>query len=54
MDIAATRYEELVRKEEELRLLKKALREQKYISEIDNIKRLFNISSESEDKTNED
>lgn len=46
ISIAVSRYEELLAKEEELRLLKEALRGLNYYSDIDVIKRIFNIESE--------
>lgn len=43
---AVSRYEELLAKEEELRLLKTALCGVNYSSDVDVIKRIFNIESE--------
>lgn len=46
--VLTSRYEKLLRREEELRLLKKAIRELKFSSQIEEIKKLFDIESEDE------
>ena len=49
--VKSDRYEELLAREEELRLLKKALCGAFYYSDVDVIKRIFNVESE---ETNND
>ena len=50
IEIATKRYEQLIAKEKELQLLKKALNATQGYTDTSEIKRIFNI--ESEDKNN--
>ena len=51
VEIERSRYDELVAQEEELRLLKIAILNVKYSSELESIEKIFNITPNIEAKT---